>query len=73
MTLLRSVCAYLAKCTVHYDSANELTAKITECLQVTIFLQQFLIKMPSTHIRWKLKLSYSVPTHRIVVVTKAQV
>jgi len=27
MTHLQSDCAYLAKCTVHYDSANELTAK----------------------------------------------
>jgi hypothetical protein len=27
MEHLQSACAYLAKCTVYYDSANELTAK----------------------------------------------
>jgi len=41
MTPLLSTCANLAKFTVHYDSANELRAKITECIQVTILLQQF--------------------------------
>jgi len=53
MARLRSACAYLANFTVRYDSANELTAKITECLQVTTLLQQFLIKMPLTYIRSK--------------------